>query len=120
MSSSSFWEAEDLIPIGQTKVSIQAENGLAYSLGQKINFVIPASTGFMMPSETYMRMDVKVQCPGDTNGFMTRLSLDGETGVNVLIKDIRISSGGASNILLEEIQNANVLTALKYDYENVP
>ena len=118
MSSTSFWEAEDLIPIGQTKVSIQAENGLEYSLGQKINFVIPASTGFMMPSETYMRMDVKVQCPSDQNGAMTRLQLDGETGVNVLIKDIRISSGGASNILLEEIQNANVLTALRYDYES--
>mgnify|MGYP003647864146 CR=1 FL=1 len=115
---SSFWEAKDLIPIGQKKISIQAENGLEYSLGQKINFVIPASTGFMMPSETYLRMDVKVQCPADLAGRMTRLQLDGETGCNVLIRDIRISSGAASNILLEEIQNANILTALRYDYES--
>jgi len=107
----SFWEAKDLIPVGQKKVSIQAENGLEYSLGQKVNFVIPASTGFMMPSETYLRMDVKVQCPSDSAGAMTRLQLDGDIGINVLIRDIRISSGGASNILLEEIQNANVLTA---------
>jgi len=114
----SFWQAKDLIPVAQKKVSISAENGLQYSLGQKIDFVIPASTGFMMPSETYLRMDVKVQCPSDTAGEMTRLQLDGETGVNVLIKDIRISSGGASNILLEEIQNANILTALRYDYES--
>lgn len=113
----SFWEAKDLIPVGQKKVAINAENGLEYSLGQKINFVIPASTGFMMPSETYLRMDVKVQNPGDTLGEMTRLQLDGDIGVNVLIRDIRISSGGASNILLEEIQNANILTALRYDYQ---
>ncbi len=114
----SFWQAKDLIPVAQKKVSIQAENGLQYSLGQKIDFVIPASTGFMMPSETYLRMDVKVQCPSDSLGQMTKLQLDGETGVNVLVKDIRISSGGASNILLEEIQNANILTALRYDYES--
>lgn len=113
----SFWEAKDLIPVGQKKVSIQSENGLEYSLGQKINFVIPASTGFMMPSETYLRMDVKVQCPADTAGEMTRLQLDGDIGINVLIRDIRISSGGASNVLLEEIQNANILTALRYDYQ---
>ena len=114
----SFWEARDLIPVGQKKISIQAENGLEYSLGQKINFVIPASTGFMMPSETYLRMDVKVQCPSDSAGAMTRLQLDGDIGINVLIRDIRISSGGASNVLLEEIQNANVLTALRYDYNS--
>ena len=114
----SFWEAKDLIPVGQKKVSIQAENGLEYSLGQKVNFVIPASTGFMMPSETYLRMDVKVQCPSDSAGAMTRLQLDGDIGINVLIRDIRISSGGASNILLEEIQNANILTALRYDYNS--
>lgn len=114
----SFWEARDLIPVGQKKVAITAENGLEYSLGQKINFVIPASTGFMMPSETYLRMDVKVQCPSDTAGAMTRLQLDGDIGINVLIRDIRISSGGASNVLLEEIQNANILTALRYDYES--
>jgi len=34
-----------------------------------------------------------------------------------LLKDIRVYSGGAGRILLEEYQNYNVLTALKYDYE---
>jgi hypothetical protein len=37
--------------------------------------------------------------------------------MHVLIKDVRIYSGGAGRILLEEYQNYNVLTALKYDYE---
>jgi len=114
MPTPTFWTAEDKIPISQKKVSIQAENGLQYNLGQQIDFVIPASTGYMMPSETYLRMDVK----NDAAGLdPTRLMLDAETGANVLIRDIRVSSGGAQNILLEELQNVNVLTALKYDYE---
>lgn len=117
MPTASFFTAEQKIPIAQKKVSIQAENGLSYNLGQRINFVIPASTGYFMPSETYLRMDVKIQMPNETAGQMTRLMLDGETGANVLIRDITIRSGGAQNVLLEEIQNANVLTALKYDYE---
>lgn len=117
MPTASFFTAEQKIPIAQKKVSIQAENGLSYKLGQRINFTIPASTGYFMPSETYLRMDVKVQMPNDTAGQLTRLMLDGEIGANVLIRDITIRSGGAQNVLLEEIQNANVLTALKYDYE---
>lgn len=117
MPTASFFTAEQKIPIAQKKVSIQAENGLSYKLGQRINFTIPASTGYFMPSETYLRMDVKIQMPNDTAGQLTRLMLDGEIGANVLIRDITIRSGGAQNVLLEEIQNANVLTALKYDYE---
>lgn len=116
MPTQSFFVADDKIPISQKKVSIQAENGLSYELGQQVNFVIPASTGFMMPSETYLRMDVRVQTPaGATKN--PALMLDPDLGANVLIRDIRISSGGAQNILLEELQNVNVLSALKYDYE---
>ena len=115
MPTSTFWTAQDKIPISQKKVAIQAENGLSYELGQQINFVIPGDTGFMMPSETYLRCDVKLALPAGKTGIP--LSLDGGIGANVLIRDIRISSGGAQNIVLEEIQNVNILTALKYDYE---
>ena len=115
MPTTNFWSAEDKIPISQKKVAIQAENGLSYQLGQQINFVIPGDTGFMMPSETYLRMDVQIKLPAGQSGIP--LSLDGDIGANVLIRDIRISSGGAQNIVLEEIQNVNILTALKYDYE---
>ena len=111
MPTQEFWTAEERIPISQKKVSIQAENGLSYELGQQINFVIPGSTGFMLPSETYLRMDVRVQ-----NSAGVPVTLDGDIGCNVLIRDIRISSGGAQNAILEELQNVNVLTALKYDY----
>ena len=119
MPAPSFFTAEQKIPIGQKKISVKAENGLEYSLGQKIDFVIPGGIGYMMPSETYLRMDVKVKLPtvGQSLGTTTRLGLDHELGANVLIRDVRISSGGAQNVILEEIQNANVLTALKYDYE---
>lgn len=116
MPTSQFWTSEEKIPISQKKVSIQAENGLSYDLGQQINFVIPASTGYMMPSETYLRMDVRIQYPSGEQGIP--LTLDGDLGANVLIRDIRISSGGAQNQILEELQNVNVLTALKYDYES--
>ena len=116
MPSPQFWSASDQIPISQKKVSIQAENGLSYQLGQQINFVIPGSTGYMMPSETYLRMDVKIKLPAGST-VKTPLMLDHEMGANVLIRDIRISSGGAQNQILEELQNVNVLTALKYDYE---
>tara|TARA_R100001591_G_scaffold54847_1_gene64749 strand:- start:8627 stop:10345 length:1719 start_codon:yes stop_codon:yes gene_type:complete len=117
MPVNSYWTAEDKIPISQKKVSIQAENGLQYSLGQEINFTIPAGTGYMMPSETYLRMDVTLKNPNTTSGSQTALQLDSLLGGNVLIRDIRVSSGGAQNVLLEELQNVNILTALKYDYE---
>ena len=118
MPTQSFFTAEQRIPIAQKKISVRAENGLSYSLGQQINFVIPPGVGYMMPQESYLRVDVKVQMPTTADaGKVTRLFLDSEIGANVLIRDVRISSGGAQNVLLEEIQNANILTSLKYDYE---
>ena len=118
MPTQSFFTAEQRIPISQKKVSVRAENGLSYQLGQQINFVVPPGIGYMMPQESYLRLDVKVKLPSNSaSGSVSRLFLDQETGANVLIRDVRISSGGAQNVLLEEIQNANILTALKYDYE---
>jgi len=111
----SFWTAEDKIPISQTKVSIPAEHGLEYSPGQKCEFHLPAGINFFQPSESYLNLTVKLK--KDPTNDPTRLQLDAETGMHVLLKDIRVYSGGAGRILLEEYQNYNVLTALKYDYE---
>ena len=111
----SFWTAEDKIPISQTKVSVPAEHGLQYSPGQKCEFKLPAGINFFQPSESYLNLTVKLK--KDAVNDPTRLQLDAETGMHVLIKDVRIYSGGAGRILLEEYQNYNVLTALKYDYE---
>ena len=117
MPHPSFFTSENKIPVGQKKISVRAENGLSYQLGQQIDFVIPSGIDYMMPSETYLRMDVKISHTSGGAGAVTRLMLDEIIGGNVLIRDVQIRSGGAQNVLLEEIQNANVLTALKYDYE---
>jgi hypothetical protein len=111
----SFWTADDKIPISQTKVSVPAQHGLQYSPGQKCEFHLPAGIQFFQPSESYLNLRVKIK--KDPLNDPTRLQLDAETGMHVLLRDIRIYSGGAGRQLLEEYQNYNVLTALKYDYE---
>lgn len=111
----SFWTAEDRIPISQTKVAIPAEHGLEYSPGQKCEFHLPAGVGFFQPKESYLNLSVKLK--KDPTNPATRLQLDSETGLQVLLRDVRVYSGGAGRQLLEEYQNYNILTALKYDYE---
>lgn len=111
----SFWTAEDKIPISQTKISVPAQHGLQYSPGQKCEFHLPAGINFFQPGESYLNLGVKLE--KDPTNLPTKLQLDAEIGAHVLIKDIRIYSGGAGRILLEEYQNYNTITALKYDYE---
>lgn len=110
-----FWTSDEKIPISQTKVSIPAEHGLEYSPGQKCEFHLPPSIGFFQPKESYLNLTVKLQ--KDPSNDPTRLQLDAETGLQVLLRDVRIYSGGSGRQLLEEYQNMNVFTALKYDYE---
>ena len=109
---SSFWRAEDKIPVRQTKVSVPAENGLDYSDGQTIHVHLPPTIDFIQPRECYLRADVLI----DNDSAKTRLCLD-KMGGNCLIRDIRIYSGGAGGVLLEEIQGYNVMASLKYSYE---
>ena len=114
----SFWSADEKIPVQQTKVSIPAEHGLDYTSGQKINIHIPPTIKYFQPKESYLAFDVNIAVPNDgTNDKPVRLTLDGETGAQCLIRDIRIHSGGAGAVLLEEIQGYNTLCALRYDYE---
>ena len=110
-----FWTSQEKIPISQTKISVPAEHGLEYSPGNKCEFHIPPSIGFFQPKESYLNLSVKIS--KDASADPTRLQLDAETGAQVLIRDVRIYSGGSGRQLLEEYQNYNVLTALKYDYE---
>ena len=111
---SNFWTSEDKIPIGQTKIAVPAEHGLDYNPGQKIEFHIPSSVNFFQPKESYLKFDVLLSNPTTAKTF---LQLDGQLGGQVLIRDLRIYSGGAGRVLLEEYQNYNVLTSVKYDYE---
>ena len=110
----SFWTSEDKIPIGQQKIAIPAEHGLDYNPGQKMEFHIPSSVDFFQPKESYLKFDVELSNPATATAF---LQLDGQLGGQVLIRDLRIYSGGSGRVLLEEYQNYNVLTAVKYDYE---
>ena len=112
---SSFWTSEERIPIRQTKVSIPAQHGLEYSPGQKCEFHLPSGVGFFQPKESYLNLTCQIL--KSTVGAPTRLQLDAETGLQVLIRDVRIYSGGSGRQLLEEYQNYNTLVALKYDYE---
>ncbi len=110
-----FWTSDDKIPISQTKISVPAQHGLEYSPSQKAEFQLPASIGFFQPNQSYLNLTCKIK--KDPTNKPTRLQLDAETGLHILIKDIRVYSGGSGRILLEEYQNYNVLTALKHDYE---
>ena len=114
----SFWSVDDKIPVRQTKVSVFAENGLDYRSSQKINFHIPPTIGYFQPKECYLEFDVQIKGVNGTDNKPVRMTLDAETGGQSLIRDIRIMSGGAGSVLLEEIQNYNTLVALKYDYES--
>ncbi len=111
----SFWTSEEKIPISQTKLSIPAQHGLEYSPGQKCEFHLPSGVGFFQPKQSYLNLTAQIL--KSTVGDPTRLQLDAETGLQVLVKDVRIYSGGSGRILLEEYQNYNTLVALKYDYE---
>ena len=117
MPTESFWESKDLVPVAQRKISVPAEFGLNYSAGQKVLIHVPPSIDFFQPKETYLKFEVEIAGGDDDTLGRRRLMLDAETGGQVLIRDLRIYSGGAGRILLEEYQNYNVLTALKYDYE---
>ncbi len=117
MPINSFWTANDKIPIAQRRVSVPSENGLEYSAGQKIMISVPPSIQYIQPKESYLQLDVKLALPSVADEAVTRLMLDETLGAQVLIRDLRIYSGGVGNVLLEEYQNYNVITALKYDYE---
>jgi len=111
---STFWDAEDKIPVKQTRVAIQAEHGLDYTPGQKITIHIPATVQYFQPKESYLKFEVQLD-PGLDRPM--RAQLDAGAGGQLLIKDLRILSGGSGAQLLEEYQDYNVLAALKYDYE---
>jgi hypothetical protein len=111
----SFWRAEDKIPISQKSVSIPSQNGLEYSGGQRVLIQVPSSIEYIQPKECYLQFEVQIKLPpGKPPTF---LQLDETLGAQSLIRDIRIFSSGAGKILLEEFQNYNVLTNLKYTYE---
>jgi hypothetical protein len=112
----SFWTSEDKIPISQKSVSIPSSNGLEYKGGQRVVVEVPPTVEFIQPKESYLQFDVKLKLPTGV-AHQTYLQLDETLGAQILLKDIRIYSGGAGKILLEEYQDYNVYTNVKYTYE---
>jgi len=112
----SYFVADDKLPVLQQSVSIPSENGLSYTSTQTIELNIPAGTKFINPKECYLQFDVLLANDESGDKGRIRTMLDGETGAQCLIKDLRIYDGN-KNQLLEEYLDYNVLVAMKYDYE---
>ena len=114
---SSFFQTSDFKPVKQSKVSIPATNGLDYNPNQRIEIYIPPDNEFINPKETFLECDLKIKMPENASSVLTVNPSNFVALPHLLIKDIRVYSGGSGRILLDEIQNVNVLTNLKYDYD---
>ena len=118
---SSYWTAQNKIPIQQQSVSIPAENGTNHTATQEIRFNIDPSVKFFNPQESYFQADIKITPPfigtsasATTNTVPCYVGLDAETGAQSLIRTIRIRD--SNGVLLEEIDGYNTMVAMKYDY----
>ena len=115
---SSFFVSSDRIQVGQTDVSIPAENGLNYKPGGKIDLYIPPTSKFIDLSQSRLQMKVKISIPTITESSGTmRLQLDDKIGLHSLVRSCRIFTG-RKTALLEEIEGYDILTALRFDYES--
>ena len=120
VSQDSFWSGQDKVPISQKSVSIPSQNGLEYSGGQRVIIEVPPTIEYIQPRESYLQFEVKLKLPAavTTAGLnQTYLQLDETLGAQILLKDVRIYSGGSGRILLEEYVDYNVITGVKYSYE---
>tara|TARA_R110002167_G_scaffold359075_3_gene575475 strand:+ start:6857 stop:8674 length:1818 start_codon:yes stop_codon:yes gene_type:complete len=79
-------------------------------------FTIPAGqVEYFNPVNTTLQLDCKIKLPAGKHP--TRLQLDPQLGGSVLIQHLRIYGNSAEMPLLEELQDVNVLGALRYDYD---
>ena len=113
---SSFFASSDKIKVGQTSVSVPAENGLDYRPGGKIDIYVPPTSKFVDLSQSKLKLNVSLALPSGTDNSKMRLQLDPKIGLHSLIRSIRIFTG-RKTALLEEIEGYDILTALRFDYE---
>ena len=124
MPTPTYWSSEEKLPIGQTKVSIPSDNGLNYQGGQRIIFTIPDNLEYINPINSVLECDFKIDLPAqgeattdtDAGWTQTRLMLDAELGGSALIRHIRVYANSAEMPLLDEVQDCNILAAVRYDY----
>ena len=122
---SSYWTAQNKIPINQQSISIPAENGTNHTPTQEVRFTIDPSVKFFNPSECALEFDVRIKPPfsaevSASNASTTTqpcyVGLDAEIGAQSLIRTVRIRD--TMGTLLEEIDGYNTMVALKYDYSS--
>ena len=113
---SSFFASSDKIKVGQTTVSVPAENGLDYRPGGKIDIYVPPTSKFVDLSQSKLKLNVSLALPSGTDNSKMRLQLDPKIGLHSLIRSCRIFSG-RKTVLLEELEGYDILTALRFDYE---
>ena len=117
----SYWTPEDVVQIEEKQISIPAELGLTYTVGQterKVQFDVPPSVKFIDGKNSYLEFDMKINYPNLGALFdsrPTRLQCD-PAGAGMVCRNIRIYDGGRGN-LIEEINEYNQLVALRSDYD---
>ena len=110
---SSYWSADNVVQIGESKVEIPSENGLSYSGDGKITLFVPPTVKFMDGKKSFLQFDLKLALPSGANP--TLLQLD-HAGGGMVFRNIRIYDGTRGN-LIEELNEYCNLIALKYDYD---
>lgn len=110
---SSYWSADNVVQIGESKVEIPSENGLSYSGDGKVTLFVPPTVKFMDGKKSFLQFDLKLALPSGANP--TLLQLD-HAGGNMVFRNIRIYDGTRGN-LIEELNEYCNLVALKYDYD---
>ena len=76
------------------------------NVSKQMKFLIPQYIGYINPQQTFLKFELKMTGRG-------MLKPDERCGSHSLIENVRIQDG-TSSATLEEIQNYNVLTALRY------
>ena len=114
----SYWTSDDIVKVGETSVSIPAEQGLTYTVGatsRRISFEIPRSVKFLSGKDSYLEFDLEINHPAVVALVgKTRLQWD-PAGAGMMCQNIRIYT--ADRMLLEEINEYNQLVAVRSDYD---
>ena len=118
---SGYWETDDIVHIDEKQISIPAELGLTYTVGnteRKVQFDVPPTVKFVDGQNSYLQFDMKINYPvlaAGIDGRQTRLQCD-PAGAGMVCRNIRIYDGGRGH-LIEEINEYNQLVAVRSDYD---
>ena len=114
----SYWTSDNIVKVGETSVSIPAEQGLTYTVSatsRRVSFEIPRSVKFLSGKDSYLEFDLEINHPAIVALIgKTRLQWD-PAGAGMMAQNIRIYT--ADRMLLEEINEYNQLVAVRGDYD---